>query len=578
VRALGELSRGIGADWDASIQRILKFDAEVLRVERVSLWSFSDQPSSIHCDAGYLARRLAFERGATLFEAQMPEYFAALREARELDIPDVRTDTRCRGLREYCAARGISSLLDVPVWVDGRLAGVLCHEHVGRPRCWSITEEEFAASMSQFVSSALAARRRTAVEAAARRAAFLNTFSLRLTSLDALEIQRSAVTLSVPTLGEASLLWLLRPDGRLDLAGLKHVDPSKEGTLGEAARTIPAEGSPLVSFAVSQRQSLFVPEMSPASLARSEATPTEQFLVTRLGMRTGIAVPLLVGGRALGAMAFLASDRLFDADDLALAEHVAARVASALENARLYELAQEAIRARDDLLVLTAHELRTPLAALQLMTQAVQRRAQRGAQAGDPGPIDDVARQVQRFSAIVWRLLEALKIRTDGVRLVREPCDLAGMVTHRVGDVTRRAERAGSPITVDSPPSVVGRWDRARLEAVIDILLDNAIKFAAGRPIAVTVHAEGAAAELSIHDDGIGISPDRLSAIFQPFERAVSKDHFGGLGLGLYIARAIVEAHGGSIGVTSQPGHGSTFVVRLPLADSPGDEETNRHG
>ncbi len=180
--ALAELSRIVGADWDGSIQRILKFDAEVLRLDRASFWSLSGGASSLYCEAGYLARRQALEHGTTLFETQAPEYFAALREARALGVRDVRNDPRCGGLREYCADRRISSLLNIPVWVDGRLSGVLCHEHVGALRRWSAEEEAFAVSMSQFVSSALSARAHSAVEANARRAAFLDTLSLRLTS------------------------------------------------------------------------------------------------------------------------------------------------------------------------------------------------------------------------------------------------------------------------------------------------------------------------------------------------------------------------------------------------------------
>jgi hypothetical protein len=111
-----------------------------------------------------------------------------------------------------------------------------------------------------------------------------------------------------------------------------------------------------------------------------------------------------------------------------------------------------------------------PLTALQLKTQTLQRRTQRGADARDAAQIDDIALQVQRFGAIVSHVLEALSIRAEGVQLVLQPCDLATMVPDRV---RRVAERTESPITVDSPLSVVGNWDRARLETVVDVLLDK---------------------------------------------------------------------------------------------------------
>jgi signal transduction histidine kinase len=177
---------------------------------------------------------------------------------------------------------------------------------------------------------------------------------------------------------------------------------------------------------------------------------------------------------------------------------------------------------------------------------------------------ESIARDVRRFSGVVDHILEALRIRGEGVLLVYESCDLATIVRGRVGLVAERARAAASPIALDSVPSVTGRWDRACLAKVIDVLLDNAIKFGSGRPIAVSLRVDGTWVELTVRDQGIGIPADRLRAIFQPFERAAPKEHFGGVGLGLYIAKAIVDAHGGSIDVTSRPGEGATFTVRLP--------------
>jgi signal transduction histidine kinase len=358
-------------------------------------------------------------------------------------------------------------------------------------------------------------------------------------------------------------MWGLLPDGLLECVALKHVDPGKQADVLEIARQVASDRSSLTYLAVRHGQSVLVPEVNLASARPSVLPSSERPLVTRLGFRSGMAVPLMVGGKAFGAMTFVASGRIFDADDLALAENVAARVTCALENARLYEVAREAVRARDELLVLTAHELRTPLQALQLRTQELQRRTRHDAEVGDA--VADLTQQVKRFGAIIGRVLEALNIRAEGIRLERAPCDLVAAAEDRVRRVAVKAERARSPITVASPASIVGKWDRARLEMVIDVLLDNAIKFGAGAPIALTLAEDETSAELSIRDEGVGIPVDRLSSIFQPFERAVPKESYGGLGLGLYIARTIVDAHGGSIDVTSQLGHGATFVVRLPL-------------
>jgi signal transduction histidine kinase len=120
-------------------------------------------------------------------------------------------------------------------------------------------------------------------------------------------------------------------------------------------------------------------------------------------------------------------------------------------------------------------------------------------------------------------------------------------------------------LLVDATTSVVGDWDRARLEQVVTNLLSNAIKYAAGAPVDVRVWKEGDGARLSVRDRGIGIAPSETSRIFEPFERAVSSRHYGGLGLGLYIVRRIVESHSGRVVVDSRPGEGATFTVELPL-------------
>jgi signal transduction histidine kinase len=563
AQALADLSRSAGADWDASIRRIVQFDAEVLRIERVSFWSLSEETSSVHCDVGYVASIQSFEHGATLFEADAPEFFAAVREGRAINVENIQVEPRFRGLREYCASHGIASILDVPVWLHGRVCGVLCHEHVGAPRHWSDPEEDFASRVSQVVSFARAALAHTRAEAGIQRTAFLDTVSRLFSSIDASEVGEHAVSLCVPKLGAVSLLWVQNRDGVLELVAWKHCDPLKQDVIREYLRLERWTHS-IAARVTRQGQSLLIPDMTASSLEQYGFSPPERALIERLGIRTALSVPLAVGEKTFGAMTFAASDRHYDADDLAFAKSIGSRVAAALENARLHAVAREAICARDELLVLAAHELRTPLTALQLKTEHLLRAAPSGPDGDEVARREGIAYEVRRFSALVDHMLNAVNIRAAGVVLAPGPCDLAMMVRARIDRVAGRARTAGSAIALDSAPSVIARWDKARLEEVIDTLLDNAIKFGHGAPIAVSLRADGAWAELSVRDQGIGIPEDRLSAIFQPFERAVPKEHFGGLGLGLYIAKAIVDAHGGSIAVTSRPGEGTTFVVRLP--------------
>ncbi|AEI63796.1 sensor histidine kinase [Corallococcus macrosporus] len=129
--------------------------------------------------------------------------------------------------------------------------------------------------------------------------------------------------------------------------------------------------------------------------------------------------------------------------------------------------------------------------------------------------------------------------------------------------VGQRVKMKFATLVLDEPVS--GQWDRLRLEQVLVNLLSNAAKYGAGRPVTVEVGAVGPVARLSVRDEGIGVSPDEQERIFEQFERSASVQHFKGLGLGLWITKRIIEAHGGSIRLTSEPGKGSTFTVELPL-------------
>jgi signal transduction histidine kinase len=570
AHALVELARTVGTeDWDASVRRIVKLDAELLEVERVNLWSLHEETASIYCEAGYVASLQTFEHGATLSEPQSPEYFAAMREARIINMPDVKTDPRCRGLREYCASRGIASMLDVPVWAEGRLSGVVCHEHVGAIRRWSAREEDFATCISQIVSAAIASRARNAADVEAQRAAFLDTVSCVLSSLDSQEVANHAASLCVPKLADLVMIWLRSDEGGLDCKASRHIDPAKNGIVLEFVRRRAAdwrrERPGFASRALLQEQSLLVPELTPSVLERYGFLPADRDMLVELGSKSAMAVPLGAGGKTLGAMALFVDHRTYTTDDLALAESIAARVAGALWNARLYEIARDAVRSRDELLVLAAHELRTPLSALQLTTDQLVQQTRRGQDPSQTARSEKISHQVRRFSGVVDRILEAMNVRAEGIAIHRAPGDLAEIVRDRVARLASRAQAMGSGIAASCPPSVEGIFDSERLGTAIDALLDNAVKFGRGHPIEVTLTVEGPWAVLSVRDYGIGFSIDRLTAFFDPFERGVAREHFGGLGLGLYVAKAIVDKHGGSITATSRPGEGATFTVRLPL-------------
>ncbi|WP_229908374.1 ATP-binding protein [Comamonas sp. JC664] len=242
------------------------------------------------------------------------------------------------------------------------------------------------------------------------------------------------------------------------------------------------------------------------------------------------------------------------------------------EQLRMYRETQEAVRARDDFLSVAAHELRTPLAALRLRVQGAHGALRSGLKMGPERlerALEAADRQVQRLSDLVESLLDVSQLQGGAPRLNLEEVDLASVVREAVSRSEEAAARVGCLLVLSPLAPTPGRWDAARLSQVMTHLLSNAMKFGPGKPVEVALESERDVATLMVKDYGIGIAPGRLETLFRRFERAVPVRHYGGLGLGLYRLRRIVEAHGGGVSVDSAPGEGATFRVRLPREGPP---------
>ncbi|WP_233278085.1 CHASE domain-containing protein [Myxococcus stipitatus] len=246
---------------------------------------------------------------------------------------------------------------------------------------------------------------------------------------------------------------------------------------------------------------------------------------------------------------------------------------ASVEQQRLASEAQAAVRVRDEFLSVAAHELRTPLTSLKLQLQLLFR------QLHQDGPLDTerlergvetCERQMTRLTKLVDSLLDVSRLSSGRMELQLEPLELGELVREMARRFEMEAQAAGVRLDVDTPQPVTGRWDRLRLEQVITNLMSNALKYGHGSPVDVRVRGDEHEARLEVQDRGIGIAPEDAGRVFDRFERAVSSRHYGGLGLGLFITRQLVEAHGGSISLESTPGQGTTFIVHLPRAGRSG--------
>ncbi|NMO16505.1 PAS domain-containing protein [Pyxidicoccus fallax] len=252
------------------------------------------------------------------------------------------------------------------------------------------------------------------------------------------------------------------------------------------------------------------------------------------------------------------------------------------ERGRLYREAQDAIRVRDDFLSIASHELKTPLTPLSLRLATLERKLERGEHV-DPATLRHARQHLLRITGLINDLLDASRIEAGRLALHPETTRLDSLVEHVLqamevhrGDHSIHFERPQQPVLV--------RADPYRLEQVIANLVENAFKYSPdGGTIRVELRQRGELAMLSVADPGIGIPPDQQKLLFDRYFRArnVSSRSYGGLGLGLYISRDIVERHGGRIWVESEVGRGSTFHVALPLlqgaATQPPVEQPDHH-
>ena len=275
---------------------------------------------------------------------------------------------------------------------------------------------------------------------------------------------------------------------------------------------------------------------------------------------------IAIAGTAMGLGPFVAPTLADSLLDVQLFMAVAS-VTALLLGAAIAER-NRAVEARDEFLSIASHELRTPLTALSLHVQGVTRQLK---QAGEPPTREEVqqrmtaeSRLVARLTRLIDELLEVSRIAVGNLNVRREAMDLAAAARESLLRFEGPLAEAGCAVELTAEGDLRGEWDPVRLDQVVDNLISNAVKYGAGKPVEVRLRDRGERVELQVSDHGIGIDEADQARVFERFERAVSTRRFGGFGLGLWIARRVIEAHGGTIRLTSAPGLGSTFTVDLP--------------
>ena len=467
---------------------------------------------------------------------------------------------------------GDEALFAAPLRFEGRVLGALgmtfrkAREFSGEDRA---LVEALAAQCAQALERARLYE--AELRSRARFGFIAEAASILSSSLDYRTTLANVARLLVPGLADWCSVELLE-DGVPTQVAVAHADPEKVALARELRERYPPQaddpGGIYETFRSSEAR--LYREIPDAVLVAATRHPEHLSILRELGLRSAITVPLSARGRTLGSLILVSTreGRRYGASDLATAQELARHAAAAVDNARLFREAQQAVSIRDVFLSVAGHELRTPLTALKLQLQLVERLAK----ADGPADLPRMAaagaravRQADRLERLINELLDVSRIVSGKVLLDLEDVDLAALAQEVADRFGEELARASCTLRFEAGENVVGHWDRARLDQVLTNLLGNAIKYGKGSALELTVGRLGSEAWLSVRDHGIGIAPEHQARIFGRFERAVSERHYGGLGLGLWIAREVVDSLGGSIRCESGLGQGSTFTVVLPL-------------
>lgn len=388
--------------------------------------------------------------------------------------------------------------------------------------------------------------------------------ALLTSSLDTNTTLHELANLAVPALADWCVVDVLER-GRLERLAIAHSDPARSRALTEWSRHIALDTPVALERVLRTGKPLLFPVVTPEVVAIYAPGETYERLWRQMRVHSCIVAPIAGSRGPLGTIVLFQSEstRTYGAADVEVAVELGRRAGIAMENARLYTQAQEAIRARDEMLAIVSHDLRNPLSTIVLGATAVLQSEELGPHSTKR--VEMIQRAASRMEHLLRDLLDTASLQVGRLAIDKRPEDLASLVAEVADGYEQIAHDKSVTLRRECHlAGVVLACDRGRMMQALGNLLGNAVKFSRpGDTVSLSCFATADAVQLAVRDTGPGIAPQDLPHIFLPYWSG-KRHAIEGTGLGLYICKGIVEAHDGRLEVESTLGVGTTFTVTLP--------------